>query len=579
MPNLQPFGGSPRNRYLGSLKPTQSSAPVPTNLPSPVMTNLPGKLNAIASNQGATPTTPPQITPATKAPTTARDQYMSSMTSSPTTVQTPQTYTTPSGARVTPEGQMVQAPQSQTPQKEDPTQSYRTAFDEYLKSLKPSEEETRASKNLADLDLQAMRDQEKALGMGETLGFATGEAARVNKENAFQRMAAANTLDSFTRSRGAMTEAQKARLDFEKSLLDRQPKNEGFTLGKDQVRYGADGSVIARGPGESTSTGAYEVGANPTVDAYVKMVQSGSLKLDGVPAEIRGSVAQGLAASPATDDPKKQYVKSQADTALTSIDTALGILEGKTTGGFNSAGTALGRTIGQLIPGSDVTNLNAALDTVKALVGFDALQKMRESSPTGGALGQITERELAFLQSVQGSLSTSQGTQQLKDTIARIRQSFQTLQIVNSPDGTEFELNGQKYIKQGNQMIPASFSSAGNASASNRPQRNNNPLNIKKSGVTSAYPGVSGVDPSPATDGGQFLTFNTPEAGFAAAKRLIQSDSYKNLSVDAAMKRWSGNGYGGEIMPQIANKKVSQLTPKELDSLIQTMARREGYYA
>lgn len=116
------------------------------------------------------------------------------------------------------------------------------------------------------------------------------------------------------------------------------------------------------------------------------------------------------------------------------------------------------------------------------------------------------------------------------------------------------------------------------ASGMTRPQRNNNPLNIKSSTATSTYSGVVGLDPIPATDGGQFLVFNSPESGFAAAKRLLQTSGYSNLTVDQALKRWSGGGYGGEIYPALANKTISSLTDSQISDLIQVMAKREGYY-
>jgi len=124
-----------------------------------------------------------------------------------------------------------------------------------------------------------------------------------------------------------------------------------------------------------------------------------------------------------------------------------------------------------------------------------------------------------------------------------------------------------------------SFNSAGNASASNRPQRNNNPLNIKASNTTRAYEGVSGTDPSPASDGGQFLTFNSPEAGFNAAKTLISSTIYSGLDIDSALRKWSGGGYGSEIVPELKGRQMATLTQAELDKLINKMAQREGYYA
>ena len=427
---LQSISANPNPLKAGSLK-----------MVDPLTANIAGTFG----NAGATTAAPTPTPPASPA----KSSYIQSLAGTDPALNASASFGSPS----------VTTPQMPSTPKIDPNAAYRGAFDEYIKSLKPSSKEESANKHLANLTLQSKRDYEEALQKGETMGFATGEAARVNRNNAFGIEAASSAVDAFTRGRSAMTEAQKARLDFEKTLIPKP--EEAFTLGKDQVRYDSAGNVVARGQASSPTGGSYVAGQDPTADAWVQLVQSGKAKIDNVPEEYRGAVAQGLASAPEGDDPKKQYVKSQADEALTNIDTALGLLTGETSGKFNTAGTAFGRAINQFVPGSDVANLNSALDTVKALVGFDALQKMRESSPTGGALGQITERELAFLQSVQGSLNTNQGTEQLVATINRIRQSFQTLQIVNSPDGSVFELDGQKYQKQGNQMIPVAFNGVG----------------------------------------------------------------------------------------------------------------------
>lgn len=148
---------------------------------------------------------------------------------------------------------------------------------------------------------------------------------------------------------------------------------------------------------------------------------------------------------------------------------------------------------------------------------------------------------------------------------------------------TQVGSDGKKYrVISATEVVPLdSFNKVGSGTkqASNRPQRNNNPLNIKASKTTSQYPGVAGLDPKPASDGGQFLVFNSPEAGFNAAKRLITSGGYTNLTVDQALRRWSNNGYGGEIVPQYRGKPIKQLTQQELNNLIKTMAHREGYFA
>lgn len=113
---------------------------------------------------------------------------------------------------------------------------------------------------------------------------------------------------------------------------------------------------------------------------------------------------------------------------------------------------------------------------------------------------------------------------------------------------------------------------------SNRPTRNNNPLNIKYSEYTKDYEGVLGIDSKNITDGGRgFIVFKTPEQGFKAAERLLRSEGYQGMTVDQAMKRWSNSGYDGSIVPHIKNKPVEQLQPDEMRELILTMAKREGY--
>jgi hypothetical protein len=115
----------------------------------------------------------------------------------------------------------------------------------------------------------------------------------------------------------------------------------------------------------------------------------------------------------------------------------------------------------------------------------------------------------------------------------------------------------------------------------NRPQRNNNPLNIKLGGATRKWveQGAATVESAQAADGGNFLVFQSAEAGFEAAKDLLfNSGVYSGLTVDGAMRKWSGNGYGGEIV-SFGNKKLSALSDSEKDQLVQKMATREGFYA
>jgi hypothetical protein len=115
-----------------------------------------------------------------------------------------------------------------------------------------------------------------------------------------------------------------------------------------------------------------------------------------------------------------------ADIVTQDLDRALGLVdEGWTTG---LAGGALSR-----VPGTAAHDLNQVLQSVRANIGFDRLQAMREASPTGGALGAISEREMDLLQSVAGSVETSQSAEQLRRNLLRLQDTYNS--VVHGPAG------------------------------------------------------------------------------------------------------------------------------------------------
>ena len=86
--------------------------------------------------------------------------------------------------------------------------------------------------------------------------------------------------------------------------------------------------------------------------------------------------------------------------------------------------TGMGGSLLANLPGTDAHDMQQRLSTIKALVGFDQLNQMREQSPTGGALGNVTERELNFLQSVIGSLEQSQSKDQFLQNLQLVEDAF-----------------------------------------------------------------------------------------------------------------------------------------------------------
>lgn len=76
------------------------------------------------------------------------------------------------------------------------------------------------------------------------------------------------------------------------------------------------------------------------------------------------------------------------------------------------------------IGGTGAADLKSVIDTVKANIGFDELQAMRQASPTGGALGQVAVQELNMLQAVLGNLDSIQSPAQLKDQLDAVFKQY-----------------------------------------------------------------------------------------------------------------------------------------------------------
>lgn len=100
-----------------------------------------------------------------------------------------------------------------------------------------------------------------------------------------------------------------------------------------------------------------------------------------------------------------------ADRVINEVKDAKKLVSGFTAG----AGSYL-----SAIPLTDAKDLSKRLNTIKANLGFDRLQQMRDASPTGGALGQVAVQELIALQSTIASLDQDQSPTQLKEALDKI---------------------------------------------------------------------------------------------------------------------------------------------------------------
>lgn len=136
---------------------------------------------------------------------------------------------------------------------------------------------------------------------------------------------------------------------------------------------------------------------------------------------LQKALASGKGKGKAKDLPppviENPTVTSNIDALIPQLDEDLASWLPSTNAGF-------GGKILSAIPGSDAYDFAARLETIKANIGFDKLQAMRDASPTGGALGQVSEMELRQLNASMGNLDIGQSPEQLRENLIAVREQY-----------------------------------------------------------------------------------------------------------------------------------------------------------
>jgi hypothetical protein len=165
----------------------------------------------------------------------------------------------------------------------------------------------------------------------------------------------------------------------------------------------ADGTAVAEAGGPAQAALVKQLGKPPK--DYRWKADGSAEPIPGGPADLK-SGEQGAKASA-----KRESQVAQAESVLSTIADAKKLV------GYNTAG--VGGLLAK-VPMTDARNLQAKLETVKANLGFDRLQQMRDQSPTGGALGAVAVQELVALQSTVASLDQLQSPPEIGKALQKI---------------------------------------------------------------------------------------------------------------------------------------------------------------
>ena len=224
-------------------------------------------------------------------------------------------------------------------------------------------------------------------------------------------------------------------------------------IGEQMMRAGLKG-LAASDQGMSASLGAVGQSYGETQDANRATLIAKDKRDEA--ARIADARQAGLnakaaaAAKKASGGVPTAVYKTATLSAITRIKDLLGS-ESK----FNPFDNLTGWTGSLLssVPGTPAHDALNSINTIEAAVGFDRLQKMRDDSPTGGALGQVTERELALLSQSLGSLKQSSSREQFVANLNSVENHYKA--AVAAVEAQQIE-----YYKMNGGTVPASQTTA-----------------------------------------------------------------------------------------------------------------------
>ena len=281
-------------------------------------------------------------------------------------------------------------------------------YKKYLDSMTSDAERVVDIQNQSEAkELEARRLYEETLD--KPGGYVSGarEAAGL-----VSRRSNAELADLALRESAAARTAGLSRGAYEQAVSENQPIEVGGVLYQKQT----DGSYKAVAGGVSTG-GANDSSSIST--AYADAVLSGKTKLENIPEEYRGAVAMEIAGQEITQE-TSPYL---AQIAVQGKQAVKGLLDIAT-----SNPSIFGKSAAAPIPtwlrSDDFRNYEAQLDYLRGNLIPASLTAMREASKTGGALGQVSDREGAWLASALGALSMNQSASEVQKQLKLIDESL-----------------------------------------------------------------------------------------------------------------------------------------------------------
>ena len=301
-------------------------------------------------------------------------------------------------------------------------------FKIFLDQMQRTDEEKDLSSQLSDLttgrDLGVTGLEGQ--GRGIPLSLVRGQQEKLMKQAAIQTQPLQKQLELLQADRLSKSTMAKTASDYYKEDEPDATDYKTVSAGQSLIDP-STGEVIYQGAPKQDYSGLKSIqGGLYDVEKGSWIIQpqaSSTTGLGSLPTSYKEWKLSGEAEG--TGKTYAEYIKKGngadygakiTETSLRVIDDVFPMITSLTTG-----------PIGKLtsgIPGTASYNFKAALETLKSNIAFGALTEMRAASKTGGALGQVSDREGQLLQSSLGALDIGQSPTQFKSQLQKIRDSI-----------------------------------------------------------------------------------------------------------------------------------------------------------
>ncbi len=167
-------------------------------------------------------------------------------------------------------------------------------------------------------------------------------------------------------------------------------------------------------PQTNVSVGSPKYGPVPA-GKMLKLLPDGSALMVDIPGGPTAQAAQQ----------QQQSAATTGDVVTDAYTNARRLIGPATTG-------VAGQAIGSVLPPSNAAELRRQVNVLRSNASITALNQMRQQSKTGGALGNVTEREEALLADTAGALDPNASPAQFRKSLDTYYHTL--LRIVNGPE-------------------------------------------------------------------------------------------------------------------------------------------------